>query len=267
MIDLTEVWIRKAPDLATKLESWQHCFWATPSLYVTALTLRFQNKSAKKNAPCSLINIEGEPISKSLSRTNTEALLNYQLKLSECNKFPVPFHHNSRHTASRFNTVARAFVVLCSLPAEGSATSRSRHRGLFRRTWPCGQCWRVGSPDGGRIPPGWRKQSESEPDGKFLGRNPVSHSSSPGKKKRKNTLNFSPRLNVGVWLIQVIGVRGCAVCNKSKYLAFEGGGKKSETGKFWFALNNNLYFAHRDVVSLASQETHQSWFLYCKQTK
>lgn len=48
----------------------------------------------------------------------------------------------------------------------------------------------------------------------------------------------------------MIGVGGYAVYNKSNYLAFEGGGKKSETGKFWFALNNNLYFAHRDVVSL-----------------
>lgn len=73
----------------------------------------------------------------------------------------------------------------------------------------------MGSPDGGRIPPGWRKQSESEPDGKFLGRNPVSHSSSP-EKKRKNTFNFSPCLKLGVWLIQAIGVASYAICNKSK---------------------------------------------------
>lgn len=71
----------------------------------------------KKNAPCSLINIEGEPISKSLSRTNTEALLNYQLKPSECNKFSVPFHHNSRHTAIRLTPSVGhlSYFALCQL--------------------------------------------------------------------------------------------------------------------------------------------------------
>lgn len=84
-----------------------------------------------------------------------------------------------------------AVIILCYLQAERSVTWQRWHRGLSHHTWPCGWCWYVAIPGGGGIPPGWQTQSESDLDGRFLGRNHGSHSSSPEKSDSNGYIHFT----------------------------------------------------------------------------
>lgn len=82
-------------------------------------------------------------------------------------------------------------LILCSLQAERSVTWQRWHRGLSHRTWPCGWCWYVASPDRDGIPPGWQTQNESELDGTFQDRIPEFDSSSPEKEESNGYIHFT----------------------------------------------------------------------------